>query len=273
MDEKTVSMLFRLISSAICGYQLSDEDKEMYGKEMLPHLLKIAKHHDIIHLLVLGLKNNNLLDDDSSNLEYAIFRAIYRYEQMNYTLTQLCDTLEEAQIPFIPLKGSVIRKYYSEPWMRTSCDIDVLIHEVDLDKAVDFLVKNLGYTYKQKFTHDVSMFAPNGVHIELHYSLMDDEPVKSSFDVLGNVWDTAMKKDNYGYWYELPDDIFYFYHIAHMAKHFENGGCGIRTFIDIHILNHQVQFDDTRRMELLERGELLIFANQANLLSLQEYGF
>lgn len=46
--------------------------------------------------------------------------AIYRYEKINYELNRLRSALNEAQIPFIPLEGSVLRQYYPEPWMRTS---------------------------------------------------------------------------------------------------------------------------------------------------------
>lgn len=29
----------------------------------------------------------------------------------------------------------------------------------------------------------------------------------------------------------MKEEMFYFYHIAHLAKHFEVGGCGIRQII------------------------------------------
>ena len=61
--------------------------------------------------------------------------------------------------------------------------------------------------------------------------------------------------------------FFYFYHIAHMAKHFENGGCGIRPFIDLWILDHTVDGNKDERDALLERGELLAFANVSRALS------
>ena len=50
---------------------------------------------------------------------------------------ECCNALEKAQIPFVPLKGSVIRKYYPEAWMRTSSDIDVLVHKEDVEKTTD----------------------------------------------------------------------------------------------------------------------------------------
>ena len=65
----------------------------------------------------------------------------------------------------------------------------------------------------------------------------------------------------------LTDEMFYFYHIAHMAKHFENGGCGIRPFLDLWILEHGVEHDDTKRNVLLEQGGLLTFANAGRQLS------
>ncbi|MBO4954226.1 MAG: nucleotidyltransferase family protein, partial [Clostridia bacterium] len=36
-------------------------------------------------------------------------------------------------IDFMPLKGAVIRQYYPEPWMRTSCDIDIHVKKDRLE--------------------------------------------------------------------------------------------------------------------------------------------
>ena len=40
-----------------------------------------------------------------------------------------------------------------------------------------------------------------------------------------------------------------------MAKHFENGGCGVRPFIDLWILNHRRPFDRAKRESLLRDGD------------------
>jgi hypothetical protein len=221
----------------------------------------------VAHLLAYGLQQNRLTEEGSLEVERSVFTAVFRSGQMSAELKALTGALEAAHIPFIPLKGSVIKNYYPEPWMRTSCDIDVLVRREDLDKAVSYLESNLGYQCGQKFTHDVSLFTKNGCHIELHYSLMEDEPIKSSPAVLNNVWESASKRDGYEYWHELSDEVFYFYHVAHMAKHFENGGCGIRPFLDIDILNRRIDFDEKKRMSLLKKGDLQVFAIQARILS------
>ena len=76
--------------------------------------------------------------------------AVYRYERINYELNCLTEALNQAEMPFIPLKGSILRQYYPEPWMRTSCDIDILVREEDIDAATQAIEKKLGYEYESR---------------------------------------------------------------------------------------------------------------------------
>lgn len=268
MNTETSKVMFALLRSVVCGGLLSSEEISLYIPDMLPEILSLAQKHDVIHLIVFALKKNGLLDEGNKNLESKILIAVYRLEKLNYELTKLCETLEQAEIPFIPLKGSVLRRYYPEPWMLTSCDIDVLVHEEDLQRTVSYLADNLGYRRESQNSHDISMFTQGGVHIEVHYDLVEDGRVNSAAEVLKSIWNVAVKHDGCNYQYELPDVMFYFYHIAHMAKHFvETGGCGIRPFLDIWVLNHRIDFDREKRDKLLSDGGLDVFAKQAELLS------
>lgn len=268
MNTETNKVMFALLRSAVCGGLLSSEEISLYIPDMLPEILSLAQKHDVIHLIVFALKKNGLLDEGNKNLESKILIAVYRLEKLNYELTKLCETLEQAEIPFIPLKGSVLRRYYPEPWMRISCDIDVLVHAEDLQRTVSYLADNLGYRCESQNSHDISMFTQGGVHIEVHYDILGDNVIDSVEPVLKKMWDVAQKNDNRQYQYKLPDEMFYFYHIAHMAKHFvETGGCGIRPFLDIWVLNHRIDFDREKREKLLSDGGLDIFAKQAELLA------
>ena len=268
MNTETSQVMFALLRSAVCGDLLSSEEISLYSPDMLPEITSLAKRHDVIHLIVLALKKNGLLDESNKKLENKILTAVYRCEKLGYELTRLCEALEQAQIPFIPLKGSVLRKYYSEPWMRTSCDIDVLFRRDDLQRAVSYLSDNLGYRRESQNSHDVSMFTRGGVHVEVHYDLVEDGKINSAAALLQHVWNVVQKHTGCIYQYEMPDEYFYFYHIAHMAKHFVGtGGCGIRPFLDIWILNHRMNFDREKREKLLFDGELCVFAKQAELLA------
>ena len=267
MEQRTIQILFALLRSAVCGTKLIDEELNYYSPELLNDLLKISRKHDVVHLLVLGLKQNGLISKENSDIENFILKAVYRYERMQYEYENLCDALEKAQIPFIPLKGSVIRKYYPEAWMRTSCDIDILVHENELEKAASYLVDNCGYLLKNKSSHDISLFSSNKIHVELHYDLVENGRANSSCTILKDVWKTSMALENKNYQRRMTDEMFYFYHIAHMAKHFEIGGCGIRPFIDILILDGIQDIDIDKRDKLLKQGNLLKFANVARKLS------
>ena len=268
MNKETSKVMFALLRSAVCGDLLSSEEISLHIPDMLPEIMSLAQKHDVIHLIVFALKKNGLLDEGNKNLESKMLIAVYSLEKLNYELTKLCAALEQAEIPFIPLKGSVLRQYYPEPWMRTSCDIDVLVHEEDLQRTVSYLSDNLGYRRESQNSHDISMFTQGGAHIEVHYDLVEDNRANSAAAVLKQIWNIAVKHDGCNYQYEMPDEMFYFYHIAHMAKHFVGtGGCGIRPFLDIWVLNHRVSFDREKRANLLSDGGLSVFAKQAELLS------
>lgn len=267
MEQGIIQMLFALLRSAISGIYLTQEEQDKYSSDMLPNLLELSSKHDVVHLVVLGLKQNELISKDDMDFKKHILKAVYRYERIKSEYEKLCDALEEARIPFLPLKGSVIRKYYPEAWMRTSCDIDVLVHEEDSEKAMSILINDLGYTYEEKSSHDLSFFTSTNLHIELHYDLVEDGIANESSEVLSNIWDTVTVREGCSFWCEMPDEMYYFYHIAHMAKHLENGGCGIRPFIDLWILDKMNGADKEKRDKLLYQGKLLKFAEAARKLS------
>lgn len=267
--KKLIRAMMDLIASEVFGKTI-DKTQYAFTDDALLQMYKLAKSHDLAHLVGDALIKNGLIANEEikAKFQQQILLAVCRYEQLQYELIRLEATLNEAEIPFIPLKGPVIRRYYPEPWMRTSCDIDVLVKEADLKRAIACLTDGLQYRYEAQNRHDVSLFTQQGQHIELHYTLLEDGLVNSALVVLDTVWDTAIRRDGYTYWCEMPDEMFYFYHIAHMAKHFvATGGCGIRPFLDMWVLNHCVCFDREKREQLLSAGGLAVFAGQAERLS------
>ena len=271
MDGRTNEILFALLRSAVCGEPLSEEYSADLNGESLAAVTALARKHDLLHLVAFGLQKNALIGADHE-LRREIFSAAVRCEQLEHELKKLCGVLERAEIPFMPLKGSVLRKYYPEPWMRTSCDVDVLVRAVDVERASELLVEQCGYKRGGKGSHDITLFAKNGRHVELHYDLVEEGLAVRAAEVLRSVWDTATVCAGYSYRYERPDEVFYFYHVAHMAKHFENGGCGVRPFIDLWILDGLDGVDAAKRNILLEQGGLLRFAEACRRLSRVWFG-
>ena len=266
MERRTRDILLALIRSAISGEALPKELAAPTG-EQLTEALRISAAHDVDHLVAQGIRQNGLLPEASSALDKCILKAVYRHQQLKYDSEKLLLTLEAAKIPHLPLKGAVLRGYYPKPWMRTSCDTDVLVHKEELDKAINCLVGELSYKEKERATHDVSFTTRTGNTVELHFDLVEEGRANAASEILGSVWSDAKLCSDSEYRYGMSDAFFYFYHIAHMAKHFECGGCGIRPFIDLWILDSQSEKDVALRDELLQRGGLLKFAKAARRLA------
>lgn len=275
MEAKSNRIGIALLRSVITGNQLSLPERELFAVDLLPRLFAISQKHDVSHLVGQSLFTEGLINCEKTDSEEAyskIFHkaqlmAIYRHEQISYEFTKLYAVLKSEKIYFLPLKGTVMKRYYPEPWMRTSCDIDILVQEEKLEEAAEALVTQLGYTREKKSNHDISLISPNGVHLELHYRAIDEGRFPNAQTVLNRIWQEATPAEDSVYQRELPDEMFYFYHIVHMAKHIENGGCGIRPFLDLWILNHRVPHVQEKRNELLEKGNLVDFAYAVEKLS------
>ena len=264
MQPTVEKAFFALLRFEINGTQPSDDVKNAITPEILPILFQLSKRHDLVHLVGDALDKMGLLPEGTKAREHFLqerYLALYRYEQLRHELEQICDTLERARIPFIPLKGSVLRQYYPEPWMRTSCDIDVLVDKSNFENAKQILVCDLRYRVQEiDSSHDVSLYAPSGVHLELHHSLVEQDRAQDSDAILQNVWENVVESTSYQK--AMTDEMFYFYHIAHMVKHFEIGGCGVRPFLDIYFLQQRGCCSQACE-RLLQRGGLLTFARAA----------
>ncbi len=262
-------VLFALLRSEVCEESLNADVKNCIKSVDLSALLSLAKRHDVAHLIgsALGKIDGIEATETAKKLQQEHFLAVYRYEQAEYELTEICRVLEEEQIEHISLKGAIIRKYYPEAWMRTSCDIDVFIHKSDLSRAIKVLEEKLGYKHTGGCPHDESLYAASGVHLELHHDLLEEHIAGKATEYLRDVWKYTQTSNGFAYKKEMTDEMFYFYHIVHMAKHFKTGGCGIRSFLDTWILNHRLPLNQEKRDELLEKGGYLPFERAAQALA------
>ncbi len=264
-----VTMFFELLRSEVCGGELTEELKQSLTPERLEEIYSIAKDHDLAHIAGQTLGKNRLLPkgEISEQFRKQTMLALMRCSWLENAYENICQTLTCANIPFIPLKGAILRKYYPESWMRTSCDIDILVKEEMVEAAAKVLEEKQNYTRGLKTLHDISLHSPGGVHLELHYTTVEENRAVNAAAVLDRIWEDARPEAEGSFCYVLSDAMFYFYHIAHMAKHVQEGGCGARTFLDLWILNHKVYFDSESRQALLTEGGLLTFAKTAESLA------
>ncbi len=248
-----------ILSSAINN----TEFKEELSNDNLIALYELANRHDLAHIVAYVLKKNGLLPESEigQKLQKSLYKAAFRIERIRYQEKELKEALNNAKIPFIMLKGAVIRNYYPEIWMRTSCDIDVLVKEADIEAAVNEFEKH-GYIIGKRNYHDILLTSPANVHIELHFSILEN--MDNIDSVLKNAWDYAVPLENYEY--EFTKEFFLFHIHAHMYYHFVGGGCGIRSLVDLWIIKQKWQMNYETINQLLKSVGIYTFAEKMDFL-------
>lgn len=234
--------------------------------DTLKAVFSLAKAHDLAHIIGCAIKKLDICmgDEMSALCKKQISLAAARCERTQYEYKEVCKLFENEKIPYLPLKGAIIRNYYPQAWMRTSCDIDILVHESDLERATDAMIQSLEYSFEGRYFHDIELHSPAGTNLELHFSL--SEGMKQSDPIFQRVWDYS-KSANKSYRFDMSPEFMIFHVIAHMAYHFVNGGCGIRPFIDLKLLNDTCEHDAGVLSKLLENAKLTSFARHANNLA------
>lgn len=242
------NILFDVLKSQL-NIQNCEINKKLLEQDNLAVIYHFSKFHDIANIVADYLQKNgvysNVFDKQTqeilANFKKQQMIAVLRYERIKNVYKRVCDCLEKAKIPFIPLKGALIRELYPKPEMRTSCDIDILVREKDVEKTLNALSSFAKPTAKQQ-NYDIHLQTEGGEQIELHYRLIAEAKQKNSF--VNYVWSTARKKDGYEYFFEMTAECFIAYFIFHMAKHFKSGGCGIRILMDLWLICENISFDE-----------------------------
>lgn len=255
------SVMISLICNIINGIAIDSSVKaELNNCDVCENLYVLSSIHDIAHLVALAFKDEEMhAKSVYSNFNKHMMKAIYRDTARDIALRETVSVLEQACIMHIPLKGAVIKDYYPESWMRTSCDIDILVKQDDIEKATEALL-NAGFSrMKDSSTHDINFYSPNKFHIELHFTLSQDCKILSSDEVLADIWEHINLKKGFSYCYEIEPEMFILYNIAHMARHFLKGGCGVRAFIDIWLITTKMPFNTEKLNILLKKAGLYEF--------------
>ena len=250
-----------IFSRPLCDIgELSDED--------LNSLYKISKSHDLSHILASALESTSVLKPEyevTEKFKKSLFASIYRYEKSKFDLNEICTLFAAEGIDHMPLKGAVIRTFYPKPYLRTSCDLDILVKEDDVERATALLVERLNYKPGKKEQHDISFFTPSGGHIELHFKLAE-QGFKDSRS-LSEIWQSGEAKEISRHRFEMTPEMFLFFHIYHTAKHFVHGGCGIKPFIDLLIIKNKIGYDEKKAEALLAKEGFFEFYKKAMSLS------
>ena len=235
-----------LLRSQIAGGGIEKIPVGEIDGSTISELFRLADIHDVTETMFQALVECGVLGEGQELFEKftdAEDISYLRLKRLEHSLSLITGVLEEAGIDYLPLKGSVIRRYYPSPLMRMSADIDVLVKEDVLDDAVRLLCERAGcrVTSKKSF-HDISLYTPDDMHLELHFNIMENSALLDG--VLSRVWEYAVPVSHKKHEFALSPEFFVFHTLTHMTYHFINGGCGVKPFSDLWIFRERVGYDE-----------------------------
>ncbi len=135
---------------------------------------------------------------------------------------------EKEGIDYLPLKGCNLYNLYPKPELRIMADADVLIREVQREKILP-VMKALGFRESEESDHELN-WQSDALYMELHKRVVPtyDEDYYAYF---GDGWDRA--RHTSGCRYDLSPEDAYIYLFTHFAKHYRDGGVGVRQALDL----------------------------------------
>ena len=270
MQADVTRLMLALIRAELAETPLPEHERALLTPPIMQELYALSKAHDEAHLVACALDRLGLLDGEdpvAEQFEKQQTLAFFRNRQAERETQRIFSLFEELQIPYIPLKGTVLKQAYPSGWLRTGCDVDILVRQEDLERAAEALTERLSYTCEGTMWHDVSLHSPDGLHVELHFALIDTVRFPLVSEILSTVWQDAERCAPDRYLFSLSREHFLLYHVAHTAKHFLIGGCGIRPFWDLRIMETRLGYRIEDHEALLERAGMLKFARAEHALA------
>ena len=258
--DKITKVLMNLIKASIRKENLNVDLFKSLSEEEEKQLYKLCSEHSlgIIAGDVLGKSEQIEKTFVVKQFVNEAFMAMIKYEQSQLDKNNITKIFDDLLIPYIVLKGPRVREFYPKPEYRTSCDIDILVRDEDVDKAVDGLVNIGSFEKQERNYHDIPMVSPQGVLLELHFNIKEN--TENLDRVLVKVWDNSFPADNKGSMeYQQSNEFFLFHLLAHMAYHFQHGGCGIRSILDIYLICQQMQYDEAKLMGFCKEAKIVTF--------------
>lgn len=181
---------------------------------------------------------------------------------------ELEDNMSQEKIPAIFLKGAVLRELYPSPELRSMVDIDLLIHEEDAEKTAR-LMNRLQYKVYSRDSRNEDVYCREPkVTVEVHRHLFWKEQAWNEY--FHTVWDRAAEGSNSTYIKNMSVKDFYIHLLGHLIHHMENGGLGIKAFLDLMLFRekYKQQLCSQEMKKLLEKFQFAEF--EKNLRKLLE---
>ncbi len=254
MDAQQQALL-TLVRSGLTGEKLplpeEFDPRQLYGE---------LTRHQVLPAGYLGAKNCGV--DKHSPLMGHLFQSyckcLHYSEQQKKLIEQTCAAFDRAGVDYMPLKGCNLKGLYPMPELRTMGDADILIRIEQYD-AIRPLMSELGFSEAAESDHELT-WKQNYLLLELHKRLIPSYN-KDYHRYFGDGWQLAVVQQGTRYAMKREDEFVYLF--THFAKHYRDGGIGLRHLADLWVyLRAYPELDmDYARRELKKLRLLEFYGN------------
>ena len=240
----------------------------------LDALYSLCKEHKITALVASVLTEHIKGESEQyTRWQQEQMKALYRDMNFAAERAKIIAFLEENGIWYMPLKGIVLKEYYSKPELREFADNDILFDETFAEQVEQFMLEG-GYRRKQSDSGHVMEYEKEPCfNFEMHRALYHtNNPLFYSY--YEDVKSRLLKDENNLYGYHFSDEDFYIFMVSHIYRHYRDNGVGIRNLLDIYIYN-KVKEDglDNAYIETeLKKMEAATFEGQMRQLAQTAFG-
>lgn len=214
-----------LLRSAITGEKLTLPEgfdlTAAYG-DIRRHQLVPLAYEGALHC---GVPTNQPV---MAKLQDGYCQCLMRMTGQICAVDRVLNAFEQAGIDYLPLKGCNLYGLYPKPELRIMADADVLIRQAQREKIVP-VMQALGFREAEESDHELN-WESAALYMELHKRVVPtyDEDYYAYF---GDGWEKAHHTS--GCRYDLSPEDAYIYLFTHFAKHYRDGGVGVRQALDL----------------------------------------
>lgn len=247
----------------LCHYAITKDQKPRIDTSIdWQQIYQLAKFHMIESLVYEALEGIEEVPlEIKERFRKARMLEVTRDSVQTLSFEELQGAFDAKGVDYVPLKGFRMKALYPQPYLRSMSDIDLLYKKED-EATIDEVLVALSYDYDHHCTHHESYFRKPFMNIEVHHQMTDQEGVFETY--FSDYWQRVKPEDGKKHQYRQTDEDFYIFMIAHMAKHFNIGGSGVRSMVDLWLFDKEYQGKLNRAYikDALETLHLTAFEDQ-----------
>lgn len=225
----------------------------------LDSLYKLAKAHQIIPLIFYGLAQIPELEKNPAFVKFMMTSAslVSFSEAQLSMLNQLFECFDKEGIEYLKMKGTILKKLYTYPEMRMMSDADIYV-KIEKYPKIKAILEKLGFTFKCESDHEI-IWCKDELVVEIHKRLIPSYTKDLARYYEGKEWERLFLVEDGKYEYKMKNEDTFIYLFTHFAKHYRDGGIGIKFMTDFYVFMNKLQLDYAYIESELEKMGLLEF--------------